>query len=105
MSIQTLRIKPILIVRAGDISEADVQKLTDNGVCVVQAKDPSRVRFVEPPPMDCSAHERAALASMRHLLSSDNVGAWNRGDVQALFARYIIRGTPLAATPVSKAKS
>lgn len=38
--------KPMMILPRGEISKADIARLNQNGLCVVEAKDPAKVRFV-----------------------------------------------------------
>ncbi len=40
--------KPIIILLEGAMSDEDIKAIRDNDVCVVIAKDPALVRFVDP---------------------------------------------------------
>lgn len=40
----------IVVVREGDMTSEDMQQMKDNGMIVVQAKNPETVRFLVPPP-------------------------------------------------------
>ena len=46
--------KPMMILKVGTMKKADIQRLNDNGLCVVEAKDPAAVRFVDPIPVSAA---------------------------------------------------
>lgn len=93
--------KPVLILPKGGMSADDIKRLRDNGICVVEAKDPSHVRFTEPP-IGGPILERAAISLARELLSGDNYYGLSRADARAKYARIIVEGSSLSAVPPNK---
>lgn len=87
---------PILIVPKRSMTKADIRLLRLNGICVVEAQEPSAVRFIEPPMMGYSHEERAAIKLSRFLMSMDNTSnCRDRHDIRSAFAHYVIQGTSL----------
>lgn len=74
--------KPIIIIPPKLMSAEDVKLLTDNGLCVVTAKDPALVKFLDPIPAEAqrSKIEHAAIKLSRMLLNGD----WNQSAYPAL---------------------
>lgn len=89
------RIKPVIILPPGMMSKEDIQEMRANGFCVVEAKKPDQVRFIEPPPMGYSAQEKAAISLCRWLMRPDNKEHLTRQDIGALLAHFFIQGSPL----------
>ena len=94
--------KPIIIIPPDTMSEADIKELRDNGLCVVTAKDPATVKFLDPIP---SAAERtkvedAAIQLSRRILNRD---FWANNDTRKTMAEnyvdILIRGTALDPKP------
>jgi hypothetical protein len=94
--------RPIIIVPPGALSKEDIKLLRDNELCVVVAKDPSQIKFLDPIPCISSRSqiENAAIKLSRKILNGtalDNQ-TWNP-DCRAIFARMfvelLIQGTPL----------
>lgn len=94
------RMRPVIILPPGEITKEDIAILRENGMCVVEAKDPSKVRFVEPPPLGYSVQERAAIALCRWVMGHDNPGAnWSRRELAAKLADFFCEGSPLEPLP------
>lgn len=85
--------KPVIILPTGKVSKADIRMLRKNGLCVIEAEDPSLIRFLEPPPGDYGPQEKAAIATCRHLMGQCEY--LNGREIKALFANFIIKGTTL----------
>lgn len=90
----TTRMKPIVILPEGAMKPRDVKKLTDNGICVVEAKDPSLVRFMEPPPDGYSVQERAAISLFRRLVARNAFNV-DRRQFAEMYCDIILEGFPL----------
>lgn len=89
------RIKPLIILPKNQMSAEDIQRLNDNGLCVVEAEDPSLVRFAEPPPaMEYDVRERAALQLFRRLMQRTNA-SYTRTDIANFYCDFILNGSPL----------
>lgn len=103
----TPRIRPVIILPVGEISKKDIKELRANGLCVVEAKDPSRVRFAEPPPLGYSVQEQAAIKLCRWVLSHRSEHYFQRYDLAQKLADFFCEGSPLqpifptAQTPVN----
>jgi len=82
----------------------DIKTLNDNGLCVVEAKNPALVKFLDPIP---SATQRgkvedAAVKLSRKLLNGygfQSNGYATFGDINKLFTSALIEGTPLQDGP------
>ena len=99
MSTET-KMNPMIILPYGQMLESQIKLLRDNGICVVTAKDPSKIRFVDPIPAASSRTqmENAAIKLSRLLLN----GTWNppdrsldRSDFCRFFVEFLVEGTPL----------
>jgi len=89
--------KPIIVIPPNTISDRDITLLRENGLCVVKAKDPSKVKFIDPIPCQSSRTEMedAAIKLSRRLLAGDLVGADYRKNVAALYVDILVKGTAL----------
>lgn len=102
-----VRMKPIIILPPDAVSDEDIKRLNDNDLCVVVAKDPSAVKFVDPIP---SASQRtkvedAAIQLSRKLLTRQAFmehSSVNFGDVARIYVDAIISGTPLSIEPTQQ---
>src|ERR1017187_4305303 len=92
---ENLRMQPVIISPVGAVSKADMRRLNRNGFVVVEAKDPSAVRFMEPPPEGYNTQEKAAIALCRYLLSNENGLNRNRTEIQASYSHFLLEGWPL----------
>lgn len=93
---QQSRMRPIIILPPGAVSQKDMQRLRDNLCCVIVAKDPSLVRFSEPPPEGYTAQERACIRLCRVLLSKTNRENNITGtNLAGLYVDMLLEGTPL----------
>jgi len=89
------RMKPVIIIPVGQVSKRDLKRLNDNSFCVVEAKDPSTIRFSEPPPNGYSEQEKAAIQLCRFVISHPSAASWTRLELGNLLARFFIEGSPL----------
>lgn len=94
--------RPMIIIPPDTMSEADIKELRANGICVVVATDPAKVKFVDPIPAASSRTEieNAAIKLSRKLLhrqwghiSNDNTIGVNT--ISRLYVECLIEGTPL----------
>jgi len=80
------------------MSDENIKALRDNDLCVVVAKDPSRVKFLDPIPAMAGRTkvDDAAIRLSRKIL---NKGFWNhdstRQTVASAFVDILVRGTNL----------
>lgn len=94
--------QPMMIVPPQTFSEGDLKLLRDNGICVVEAADPEKVKFVDPMPAVSSRTqiENAAIGLSRLLLNNTGPWKWNEdscGKFATMYAHMLIKGTPLDA--------
>ncbi len=85
------RIKPIIILPKGEMSKADMKKLADNHIVVVEAKDPSLVRFTDPPPEGYSVQERSAIQLFRILMQRQGFNM-TKADFATMYVDIILSG-------------
>lgn len=86
------------------MSAEDIKTLRDNGICVVVATDPAKVKFVDPIPSVSSRTEieNAAIQLSRRLFRGDLFPP-NRKDFANLYIDCLIKGTPLDSNYVEPA--
>lgn len=102
---KTKRMAPVIVVPTGEISKEDLALVRENGFCVIEAKNPDAVRFMEPPPNGYSEQERAAIALCRHLMRFEGDRNWTKREIGNLLAQFFIQGSPLEyVEPAKKAK-
>ena len=84
------------------MSEVDIAELRKNDICVVVAKEPSKVKFVDPIPASSSRTtiENACIKLSRVLLNNTWRGMINSGHLSAkdfawLYIQMLSGGTPL----------
>lgn len=100
---QTLpKMKPIMILSPGEMSPEDIKTLRDNDLCVVVAKHPASVRFVDPIPAATQRGkmEDAAIQLSRLLLNGcwgeySNSNVLSRSDFAHMYVQCLVKGTPL----------
>lgn len=90
---------PIIILPENAMSADDIKRLNDNGICVVSAKDPAAVKFVDPIP---SAAQRTKIEDAAIELSRKLLGPWKhelpsmrRSEVAQMYVELLTKGTPL----------
>jgi hypothetical protein len=93
--------KPMIILPPDVMDKEEIKKLNDNGMCVVVAKEPSKIKFVDPIPAASSrTHmENAAIALSRKLLNwpwEKNASIY-KGTVAEMYITLLVEGTPLGA--------
>ena len=96
------RMKPVIILPVEHVSKDDIAELRANGFCVIEAKEPDSVRFMEPPPMGYSEQEKAAIKLCRHLLAQPNHANFTRESISSLLSWFFIQGSPLATVKEAK---
>lgn len=96
------KMKPMMIVPPDTLSAEDIEELRKNHVCVVVAKDPAAVKFVDPIPSISSRTEveNAAISLSRKLMTQ---GFWQhdatRQTITATFVDLLVKGSPLDPRP------
>lgn len=94
--------KPIIILCPDAMSEENIKLLRENDLCVVVAKNPAAVKFVDPIPAASSrtSIENAAIKLSRKILTP---GFWNsigtRENMAAAYIDILVKGTPLDPYP------
>lgn len=105
---EPFKMKPMIFLPPEMMSPAEIAKLEANGVCVVVAKDPARVKFVDPIPAVSSRTkiEDAAIRLSRRIL---NPGFWTgdyaektRSEMTRAYVDILIEGTPLDRNPTGE---
>lgn len=98
--------RPIVILPKGVMDAADIAKLEENGICVVEAQDPAVVRFLDPIPAMTgrTAIEDAAIQLSRKVLSRNfwsdgNAGDHTRAQMARAYVDILVRGTALDPNP------
>jgi len=90
--------KPIIIIPPGEINSTNLEMLRKNGLCVVVAKHPEKVKFIDPIPAASSRTqmEDAAIKLSRKIMAH---GFWNtpstRDEMCRCFIDLLVEGTPL----------
>ena len=102
--------KPMIILAPGLMSEGNIKLLRENDICVVVAKDPAKVRFVDPIPAVSSRTkiEHAAIQLSRKLLQGIHPQygqSWTsdtKAAIAQLYVNLLIEGTPLDPNPTQE---
>jgi hypothetical protein len=101
-------VKPILILPPDSVSEADIARLNDNDLCVIVAKDPAAIKFLDPIPAAAGRDkiDEAAIQLSRKLLNKDELqfDEWGRvtyANVAELFVKLVTLGTSLTRLPTA----
>lgn len=93
--------KPIIILQPGSMSKEGMDSLRANELCVVEAKDPSLVKFVDPIPSISSRTEieNAAIQLSRKVMHPNfwagGVDASARMACVRAFVDILVKGSPL----------
>jgi hypothetical protein len=94
--------RPMMILPPHALSQADIKKLNDNGICTVVAKNPGALKFVDPIPsvLQRSKMEDAAIKLSRKILNRghgpfDNYGNASRKDLIQTYVELLVDGTSL----------
>jgi hypothetical protein len=84
--------QPILVLPPDEMSPEDMQRLRDNGICVVEAKHPGELRFIDPPPV--GNHDQVTEASLnltRFVVNNyQSGGSYNAKDLAGYWAHMLI---------------
>lgn len=93
--------KPIIILPPDAVSAEDIKVLRENHLCVVVAKDPEAVKFLDPIPAVSSRSEmeNAAIQLSRKLLAGQLVGENYRENITRLYVDILVKGTALDPQP------
>jgi hypothetical protein len=85
--------KPVLILPRDAMSEHDIDLLKENGFCVVIAKKPALVKFLDPIPAISSRTEieAAAIRTTEHFLNKTNGELYQVAEVKACFVRLLLK--------------
>lgn len=94
------KMQPMIILPEGEMDADNIKLLRENGICVVVAKNPSAVKFVDPIPAvsNRTQIENAAIQLSRRLLRGDLFGD-NRRDFANLYMNCLVKGTSLDPEP------
>lgn len=95
------RMKPIIVLPKGAMSTADITKLDNNGICVVEAENPATLKFLDPIPAMQSRTkiEEAAIQLSRRILHGQLPAFPSNKDFAAMYVEYLTKGTPLDSKP------
>lgn len=98
--------KPLIILPKGAMSDKDREELAKNNICVVEAEDPSLVKFVDSIPAIASRTEmeQAAIQLSRKVLQKDAWGYLSDApkDLAKMFVDILVKGTPLDPRPTQQ---
>lgn len=96
------KMQPIMVIPPKIMSDDNIKRLRDNGICVVIAEDPSKLRFVDPLPSVSSRTQidEAAIQLSRVLLNNQwgnytTSSLIGRGEFTKIFVDLLIKGTSL----------
>lgn len=108
------KMQPMIILVPGAMSPEDQQRLRDNGICVVESKEPLGIKFLDPIPsmVDRSKVEDAAIQLSRKILAQGGMYGYSRltesgtsnpvlsrADICRMFVDLLTSGTPLDPNP------
>jgi hypothetical protein len=97
--------KPILIIPPDQMSKEDIDRLRENDICVVEAKEPSEIRFVDPPPSgNYDQVVEASLALSRWVINNPT-GTFEAKTLSAYWAQMLMGAHPIRKLQVEKTES
>lgn len=109
MTTEADRMKPIIVLPPNEMSPEDVEELRKNGICVVVAKNPTALRFLDPIPAAGQRDkiEQAAIELSRLILHGQinpqsASGTVDRANAAQWFVHLLSKGTPLDPKPQAK---
>jgi hypothetical protein len=93
--------KPMIIIPPGLMAQSEIKLLRDNGICVVTAKDPAKIKFVDPLPAASSRTqiEDAAIKLSRTILKQGTYNEESRANMAKMFVDLVVSGTALDPRP------
>jgi hypothetical protein len=86
-------IKPLIVIKTGTVTKADISRLRKSGLCAIESSDPQAIRYLEPPPLGYGEQEAAAIKLFRHVMSVSQ--EWNRITLSRKYVEILIEGGPL----------
>ena len=88
--------KPIIILEPDSISLEDIAILRGNDLCVVVAKNPASVKFVDPiPAASCRTQMEQACISLSRILLNGQYIPEHKHNFAAKYIECLMKGTPL----------
>ena len=89
--------QPVIVIPPKLMSADDIKRLRDNGLCVVEAADPAKLRFLDPlPSVSQRTHmDDTAIKLSRVLLNSNFNTGLVRSDFTRMFVDLLLKGTSL----------
>ena len=99
------RMKPMIVLPPDTMSAEDIKALRENGLCVVEAKNPAAVKFIDPIPSTVGRDriEQAAIDLSRKILSREFWASRNYGmdrkEISAIFVDLLTKGSALDPSP------
>ncbi len=90
---------PLFILARGEMSKGDIAKLNEFGFLTVEAKDPSKIRFAEPPPGDYTEMEKASIRLTRWIMGNNSNATFYKSTIVEKFVQILLEGSPLAPVP------
>lgn len=101
--------KPIIILPPDEIKPEDIAILRENGLCVVEAKHPHEIKFVDPIPsfVQRTKIESAAISLSRMLLTGNGLTTGksyglSHAAVTQLYVDCLLKGTSLQEGPTQE---
>jgi len=94
------KMKPTFVLPCGHISKQDIKQLRDNGFCVVEAKYPEKIRFLDPPPFGYTQQEQAAIQLTRKLLAEPYHATKSMNEIKNMLIYILVEGSPI--DPIKK---
>lgn len=71
------------------------------GITVVEAKNPDKIRFLDPPPFDRDPQERAAISLGRVLLTTGTHNtSYYRSTIAEMYVKMLIEGGALESRTI-----
>ncbi len=97
------KLKPVVILPPKSMTKADMQQLREAGICVVECKKPSEVRFLDPPPCGYELRNQAAIKMFLKIVNNEVPSIFTRDDYKKTCFDIMCADLRAKATPAPKA--
>jgi hypothetical protein len=102
-------IQPMIVLPIGAMTPEDIKVLRDNGICVVECKEPGAIKFIDPIPSAVARTkiEDACIRLSRkildkhefHRIFGNDLGSIDQSNFTRLYVELLVQGTPLDPAP------
>ena len=94
--------KPILVLPPDNMSAEDIALLREIDICVVVAKNPADLRFIDPPPTGNYDQVTEASLNLSRLIINNTDKNYSTRELASFWAQALINAHPVRKQTVTK---